>query len=582
MTGSIDSSSSERTETCRSNPGNQSYDHNFKPKRFPDYILCGQLNLHRSAVNAAALSRYIAKQWDFLRINREGVISSHQLEINRDPESYGGLRNGKPLTVTEWTKLQKEKLIQKRKEQATLETTEAASGTTGAGAATATAATSSRGSSRGSRRGSRGRSRGRGENRGRGRTSSVENTSRGRGSSSSRGRSSGRGPSRGPSRGRTRRGSSAQRGRSRARGTTASDGTDTPGVKPDRIKLPRLARRNLRDKGGNLPRPRGPDRSPEPPQTNNCVPDALNTVESHVPDMPPSQPSEVQDELAPDALHPELAQSIQPNKFFIEQLDGNVSLSDSDTDPDTPENKMNLYEFDINGTASESSSHGDEVGFSLSTSGAEEESSLNIISQSSFDPPLTSTQDPDQITHPQSPQEPEDQIDQFLRQIRIQSAKGGQPQTDTSAELSDSNGNTSDGILTLGNYSQKSKRELSRYIQAGTQVIQENDTSGITLEPTIELAAHVSKINDESNDSVAEEMLQKYGVSPSAFLYAVQEPCVFLQRMINISGATVIMDPDAEEVRAAIVCSTHLNMWPDPEFCSGDMVTCLLKTEKHG
>ena len=77
--------------------------------RFPDYVLCGQLNLHRSAENAAALSKYIAKQWSYLRINRSGIISSHQLEINRNPDAYGGLRNGKPLTVTEWQKIQKEK-----------------------------------------------------------------------------------------------------------------------------------------------------------------------------------------------------------------------------------------------------------------------------------------------------------------------------------------------------------------------------------------------------------------------------------------------------------------------------------------
>ena len=79
-----------------------------------------------------------------------------------------------------------------------------------------------------------------------------------------------------------------------------------------------------------------------------------------------------------------------------------------------------------------------------------------------------------------------------------------------------------------------------------------------------------------------QEQEDLYGVSPSAFLYAVQEPCVFLQRVVNISGATVVMDPNADVVRAAIICSTHLNVWPVPEFCSGDMVTCILKTKKHG
>ena len=88
---------------------------------FPDYILCGSLNLHKSPANAAALAKYISKQWDFLRINRNGVISSKQLEINRNPEAYGGLRNGKPLTVTEWEALEKEKLLVKRKELAAKE-----------------------------------------------------------------------------------------------------------------------------------------------------------------------------------------------------------------------------------------------------------------------------------------------------------------------------------------------------------------------------------------------------------------------------------------------------------------------------
>ena len=81
-----------------------------KGVRFPDYILCGQINLHRSPECAAALAKYIDKQWDYLRINHNGIISSKQLEINRDPDQYGGLRNGKPLTVTEWNALQKEKI----------------------------------------------------------------------------------------------------------------------------------------------------------------------------------------------------------------------------------------------------------------------------------------------------------------------------------------------------------------------------------------------------------------------------------------------------------------------------------------
>ena len=89
-----------------------------RTKRFPDYILAGSLNLHKSQVNAAALAKHIASQWDYLRINYDGIISSKQLEINRNPGAYGGLRDGKPLTVTEWNKQQKKILIEKRKLQA--------------------------------------------------------------------------------------------------------------------------------------------------------------------------------------------------------------------------------------------------------------------------------------------------------------------------------------------------------------------------------------------------------------------------------------------------------------------------------
>ena len=58
-------------------------------KRFPEFILMGQINLHKSQECAASLARHIDKQWDFFRINRNGIISSTQLEINRAPERYG-------------------------------------------------------------------------------------------------------------------------------------------------------------------------------------------------------------------------------------------------------------------------------------------------------------------------------------------------------------------------------------------------------------------------------------------------------------------------------------------------------------
>ena len=81
--------SSNGSQASRSRGGGGGQAHNTKSnvndnKRFPDYILCGSLNLHKSAENAAALVRHIAKQWDFLRINKNGIISSKQLEINRN------------------------------------------------------------------------------------------------------------------------------------------------------------------------------------------------------------------------------------------------------------------------------------------------------------------------------------------------------------------------------------------------------------------------------------------------------------------------------------------------------------------
>ena len=325
---------------------------NVKLVKFPDYILCGQLNLHRSAVNAAALSKYIAKQWDFLRINRDGVISSHQLEINRDPDSYGGRRDGKPLTVSEWTKLQKDKLLTKRKEQADLENKPAEAATPNGGTVNQ-AGTSSRGARRG-RGGSRGRSssRGRGSSRG-----SNRGSSRGRGGSYGRGQRSSRGSSRGSNRGSsngsTSRGGPVFRGRNKnSNGSTNQDNdiqssTSAKGRKTDRIKPPRLARRNLRDMGGNLPRPRGPDKPPETKQPDK-PPDVPMELEGQIPDLPPSQPPEVTDELVSDAQYPEPSQALTNKISLIEQLDGNLSLSDSDTDPETPVRKTNLYEYDIN------------------------------------------------------------------------------------------------------------------------------------------------------------------------------------------------------------------------------------------
>ena len=115
-----DKNHSAGSQSPRTRGGGDSHSHNSKlgnntlntgeGRRFPDYILCGSLNLHKSAENAAALAKHIAKQWDFLRINRNGIISTAQLELNRDPARYGSHKEGKPLSVTEWRKIEKDKL----------------------------------------------------------------------------------------------------------------------------------------------------------------------------------------------------------------------------------------------------------------------------------------------------------------------------------------------------------------------------------------------------------------------------------------------------------------------------------------
>ena len=87
-------------------------------KRFPEFILMGQINLYKSQECAASLARHIDKQWDFFSINRNGIISSAQLEINRAPERYGAHKDGKPLSVSEWKKLEKTKLLEQRRQLA--------------------------------------------------------------------------------------------------------------------------------------------------------------------------------------------------------------------------------------------------------------------------------------------------------------------------------------------------------------------------------------------------------------------------------------------------------------------------------
>ena len=89
-------------------------------------------------------------------------------------------------------------------------------------------------------------------------------------------------------------------------------------------------------------------------------------------------------------------------------------------------------------------------------------------------------------------------IDEFLKQMRLETARKELNPSAPSAEprhSNDSSGNShTDGILNLNNQRSNKNKAQSLYLQAGTQVTQENDTSGAILEPTVELATHVSNI----------------------------------------------------------------------------------------
>ena len=168
-------------------------------QRFPDYILVGQINLHKSQECAATLAKHIDKQWDFFRINRNGIISTAQLELNRDPTKYGAHKEGKPLSVTEWRKIEKDKLIEQRRQlaQEELIASSTSNSTRGKGISSSRSRRGSR--SRGRRSGngaSRGRSRGkRGSSVGAAPQPNADNINtvgpppRGRGRRGSRGRS---------------------------------------------------------------------------------------------------------------------------------------------------------------------------------------------------------------------------------------------------------------------------------------------------------------------------------------------------------------------------------------------------------
>ena len=412
-------------EPQHSNPRSNSKSNS---KRFPDYILMGSLNLHKSPVNAAALAKYIATQWAYLRINRNGIISSKQLEINRNPEAYGGLREGKPLTVTEWNKIQRAKLIEKRKQLADIEN-ETNPNTAAAGANGVSNATrgSNRGKTRSSSRGSRGSGRGRSRGRGRGRgptradraeppavldniiadnnvasTSAVRTRSRGRGRP--------RGRARGPS-----RASRAGTDQSVAPTINVNLAKDASSAKASakhitlNVKQPKLAKRNLRDKGNQLPRKRGPDKPPPIRMSQNpsiAVVDGNAEAEQIFPtkninsrDRPGF---EVVDEVASDT------EVMTHSGGNIQQLDGNDSPSSCESDSDDNLLK-DIYKPLVFNTTMESESSG------LSTTHAD--------GMDQFRPAFTSTQEDYTVNpiprHNSPSQAPDLQgLDNMLRTIR--------------------------------------------------------------------------------------------------------------------------------------------------------------------
>ena len=526
--------------------------------RLPDYILCGSINLHKSPEVAATLAKYIDKQWDFLRVNRNGIISSHQLEINRNPDAFGGKKDGKPLTVSEWEKQQKEKLLEKRKELADLESNPAnRSSTSGAQRASSRAG-------RGRSRGRRGFSRGRGRNTANtgfneaanaGHSSQVnESSSSGRASHGRRGRT----PS---SATRRARGQSRRRGRGGGISNRTSDTNAHTKRHPSRgskprthrtlnVKLPRIAKRNLRDKG-DLPRSRGPDKLPlQPP-----------------PDAESSPMAGQAHGVAGDD-----GRATPPVSLMMPQLDGNLS---------------DLL------SSSEESAAGDYV--------------TSTASQLQSDTPLTGSPNPFQPAHSSTQSYNDDLMGQPGDAGRwnnpmplgewMRAMREGIPQLTPEPDVTVSSSPGSEPLAPQGLGESWVGPPLDEWASSQntcppvSQGTQNATNTSYSRQPTqvgnlsraeVDAMSPPTQLAGEALNAWRKEQEDLFGVSPSAFLYALQEPCVFLQKVINISGATVIMDPKADRVRAAIICSTHLNVWPAPEFCSGDMVTCVLRTKKHG
>ena len=475
----FDSSSAHRslggsTNNLNSTVGDKNKNDNVssnKPRRFPDYILCGSLNLHKSPVNAAALAKHIANQWQYLRINNSSVISSKQLEINRKPEDYGGLRDGKPLTVTEWNKLQREKLVEKRKQLAKAENLPP-SGTS-----------NQRGRGRSNSR-SRGRSRGRGRGRGNAGSSLAVIDAPPRGCSRGRSRGNRRGNSH-AGRGRGRGGTGSANART---GLNANKNNPPPKLN---VKQPRLARRNLRDKG-QLPRKRGPDKCNAGSQVVQ-----MPVAAQAVPDTPTHSLQgnlHIDDEILPDIQCP-TDQNAEANDRLI-QLDGNISLSTSDSEESEDSTFANLYKPFILNNESETSID----------PAAENEQAEHSMP---FAPQVTSTQ----LSQASANDNVVQGLDDMIKAIRNEVAS---------------------------KMPQSIPQPSQEYLNSGSLVdTADSSTPQITLSPRSNLGIH----DNTTLDRFEVDMLEQYGVSPSAFLYSVQEPCVSCRRLSTSQEPQLLWTP---------------------------------------
>ena len=78
------------------------------------------------------------------------------------------------------------------------------------------------------------------------------------------------------------------------------------------------------------------------------------------------------------------------------------------------------------------------------------------------------------------------------------------------------------------------------------------------------------------------------GHSPEAFVFALQEPPMVGNKLVNIKNVIQIVDNKCLErnppvtPRAALICSNHMNMWPITDLCTRDLAVGLVKGSNLG